>query len=300
MTLIAESDLNDAVMVTPRPQGYGLQAQWDDDVHHCLHALLSGERHGYYGDFGAVSALAKALTNAFFHDGTYSSFRGRNHGKQVDRAQVPGYRFVAFLQDHDQVGNRAAGDRLSEITPPALLKVGAVLLLTSPFTPMLWMGEEWAASTRWPFFSSHPEPELGEAVAKGRLEEFAKHDWDLSQVVDPQDPKTFTSAKLVWSELAEPAHAEMLETYRVLLRLRREIPDLADARLNRVETEYDDDERWLVVHRGAYAVLANFGDAPRTLKVSAAKQIYATDDSVRISPEEVELPPQSAVIVLKV
>ncbi len=297
LTLIAESDLNDPIMVTPRPHGYGIQAQWDDDVHHCLHTLLSGERDGYYGDFGTVSALAKALTRAFFHDGTYSSFRGRNHGKPVDRSSVPGYRFVACLQDHDQVGNRAAGDRLSEIASPDLLKVGATLLLTSPFTPMLWMGEEWAASTRWPFFTSHPEPELGEAVAKGRLEEFSKHGWDLSQVVDPQDPKAFASAKLAWAETTEPAHAEILQTYRLLLRLRREIPELADPRLNLVEADFDDDERWIVVHRGAYRVLANFGAQTRAFKVGAAELIYATNDGARVDDSGAELPAQSAAIV---
>ena len=296
-TLIAESDLNDPIMITPRPQGYGLQAQWDDDVHHCLHTLLSGERDGYYADFGAVSALAKTLTNAFFHDGTYSSFRGRDHGKTVDRSTVPGYRFVAFLQDHDQVGNRAAGDRLSAITPSSLLKVGAVLLLTAPFTPMLWMGEEWSASTPWPFFTSHPEPDLGEAVRKGRLEEFAKHGWDMSKVADPQDPKTFASAKLLWAELGDPGHAEMLETYRTLLRLRREIPDLADPALDRIDTEFDDDERWLIVHRGAYRVLANFAAEPRAFTLPSAQLVYASDEAVRTNANDVQLPPRSAAIV---
>jgi len=141
LPLIAESDLNDPKLITPQTEGgYGLDAQWDDDVHHVLHAMLSGERHGYYSDFGSLPSLAKVLTRAFFHDGTYSSFRGRTHGKPVDRERTPGWRFVAFLQDHDQVGNRAAGNRLSELVSPGLLGVGATLLLTSPFTPMLWMG----------------------------------------------------------------------------------------------------------------------------------------------------------------
>lgn len=163
LTLIAESDLNDPVMITERSAGgYGLDAQWDDDVHHQLHALLTGERQGYYADFGTLPGLAKVLTRAFFHDGTHSAFRGREHGRPVNRATTPGYRFVAFLQDHDQVGNRAAGERLATLTSPGLLRVGALLLLTSPFTPMLWMGEEWAARTPWQFFTSHPEPELAE------------------------------------------------------------------------------------------------------------------------------------------
>jgi maltooligosyltrehalose trehalohydrolase len=169
LSLIAESDLNDEIMFRPRGQGgYGLDAQWDDDVHHALHALLSGERQGYYADFGSLACLAKVFTRAFFHDGTYSSFRGGPHGKPIDPRTTSGERFVVCLQNHDQVGNRAAGDRLSEIMPRGLLEVGAVLLLTSPFIPMLWMGEEWAASTRWPFFASHPEPELAEMTGKGR------------------------------------------------------------------------------------------------------------------------------------
>ncbi|HEY0870363.1 MAG TPA: malto-oligosyltrehalose trehalohydrolase, partial [Acidothermaceae bacterium] len=210
LTLVAESDLNDPVMVTPRALGgYGLDAQWDDDVHHCLHALLSGERHGYYADFGSLAAVAKVMSRAFFHDGTYSSFRGRTHGKLVDREAIPGYRFVVCLQNHDQVGNRAAGDRLTDIVDPDLLKVGAVLLLTSPFTPLLWMGEEWGATTRWPYFTSHPEPELAEAVHHGRIEEFRGHGWDLSTVPNPQDLATFHSAKLDWAEREAPGHADM-------------------------------------------------------------------------------------------
>ena len=166
LTLIAESDLNDARLITSRDaRGYGLTAQWDDDVHHSLHAVLTGERQGYYDDFGDLSGLAKVWQEAFFHAGTYSTFRERRHGRPVDRATTPGYRFVAYLQDHDQIGNRADGDRLTATLSPALLRVAAVLLFTSPFTPMLFMGEEWAASTPWQFFTSHPEPELGAAVA---------------------------------------------------------------------------------------------------------------------------------------
>ena len=132
-------------------------------MHHALHSALTGETQGYYCDFGSLEVLAKVFTRAFLHDGTYSTFRKRDHGRQVDRELTPGRQFVAALQNHDQVGNRAVGDRLPELTTPGLLRVGAVLLLTSPFTPMLWMGEEWAASTRWPFFTSHPEPELARA-----------------------------------------------------------------------------------------------------------------------------------------
>ncbi len=278
LVLIAESDLNDPVMFTSRDQGgYGLDGQWDDDVHHALHALLSGERQGYYADFGSLSVLAKVMTRAFFHDGTYSSFRGRNHGRPVDTEQTPGYRFVACLQNHDQVGNRAAGDRLPRVTSPEMLKVGATLLLTSPFTPMLWMGEEWAAGTPWPFFTSHPEPEMAEATHRGRIEEFADHGWDVTDVVNPQDPAAFTSATLRWSERDEPGHREILALYRTLLTLRREHPDLADPRLNNVMVDFDEQAQWIVIHRGGFDVLANLADYAQPLPVLAGEVLFSTE-----------------------
>jgi maltooligosyltrehalose trehalohydrolase len=300
LVLLAESDLNDPIMFTDREQGgYGLDGQWDDDVHHALHALLSGEKQAYYSDFGSLSGLAKVLTKAFFHDGTYSSFRGRSHGKPVDVAATPGYRFVVSLQNHDQVGNRAGGDRLSQITSPAMLKVGATLLLTSPFTPMLWMGEEWAASTPWPFFTSHPEPALAEATAAGRIREFAEHGWDAADVVDPQDPAAFTDAKLRWDERDEPAHAGMLEVYRRLLRLRRAEPDLADPRLDRVEVDFDEDERWVIVHRGTFDVLANLADHAQELP-AAGEIVFGTEPGLHAQDARgprMVLPATSACIV---
>ncbi|MCW2524086.1 MAG: malto-oligosyltrehalose trehalohydrolase [Frankiales bacterium] len=298
LTLIAESDLNDPVMITPLAEhGYGMDAQWDDDVHHSLHALLTGERQGYYDDFGSLAGLAKVLTRAFFHDGTYSSFRKRPHGKPVDRSRTPGYRFVAFLQDHDQVGNRAIGDRLPEITSPALLRVGALLLLTSPFTPMLWMGEEWAASTRWPFFTSHPEPELAKATAEGRVAEFAEHGWDVSQMIDPQDPQAFRQAKLRWDELEQTEHAQMLDLYRRLLRLRREHPDLANPRLDEVRVDFDEQARWMVIHRGRLAVAVNLAEQAQTVLTPPGAILIATDDAAASGPDGVRLPAQSAAVL---
>jgi maltooligosyltrehalose trehalohydrolase len=297
LLLLAESDLNDPIMFTDRSGGgYGLDGQWSDDMHHALHALLSGEQQAYYGDFGSLSALAKVLTRAFFHDGTYSSFRGRNHGKPVDTEHTPGYRFVVCLQNHDQVGNRAAGDRLPQITAPGMLKVGATLLLTSPFTPMLWMGEEWAASTPWPFFTSHPEPELAEATTSGRIEEFAEHGWDAGDVVSPQDPATFTSAKLLWREKDEPGHAQILALYRELLRLRRECPDLADSRLDRVEVDFDESAKWIIVHRGAFDVLANLADHAQPLPASG-DVLFGTEPGLEAEGLQITLPARSAAII---
>jgi len=298
LVLIAESDLNDPIMVTDRGEGgYGLDGQWDDDVHHALHALLTGERQGYYGDFGSLSALAKVLTRAFFHDGTYSSFRGRDHGKPVDGEHTPGYRFVACLQNHDQVGNRAAGDRLPQIAPPGMLRVGATLLLTSPFTPMLFMGEEWAASTPWPFFTSHPEPELAEVTATGRIKEFANHGWDIGEVVNPQDPAAFMGAKLRWSERDEPEHADMLALYRRLLRLRREHPDLADPRLSLVTVDFDEDAQWVIVHRGAFRVLANLADQAQLLPCASGDVLFSTEPGLYADGRQITLPARSACII---
>jgi maltooligosyltrehalose trehalohydrolase len=298
LVLLAESDLNDPIMFTDRTKGgYGLDGQWSDDVHHAFHALLSGEQQAYYSDFGSLSVLAKVLTRAFFHDGTYSSFRGRNHGKPVDTEHTPGYRFVVCLQNHDQVGNRAAGDRLPQIAPPGMLKVGATLLLTSPFTPMLWMGEEWAASTPWPFFTSHPEPELAEATASGRIDEFAAYGWNADDVVSPQDPASFTGAKLRWSERDEPEHADILTLYRQLLRLRREQPDLADSRLDRVEVDFDEDAKWIIVHRGAFDVLANLADHAQPLPAAPGDVLFGTEPGLATEGLQITLPARSAAII---
>ena len=303
LTLIAESDLNDPRLVRSRDAGgYGLTAQWDDDVHHSLHAVLTGERQGYYADFGSLAVLAKAYTGAFVHDGSWSSFRGRMHGRRVNRDDTPAYRFVAFLQDHDQVGNRALGDRLSgepDPLPPALLKVGAVLLLTSPFTPMLWMGEEWGASTPWQFFTSHPEPELAAAVAAGRREEFAEHGWATDDVPDPQDPATFERSKLAWSELDDDKHADVLDFYRRVLQLRRSRPELSDPRLDLVEVAYDDEARWLVVHRGPLRVAVNLGAQRQEVPLDGTPMgvLLASGPGFVYRPGGIELEPASAAIV---
>ena len=168
LTLIAESDLNDPLLVTPREAGgYGLDAQWSDDFHHAVHVALTGETHGYYADFAPLGALAKVCERGFFHDGTWSSFRGRDHGVPIDTAAMPTWRLVVCSQNHDQIGNRAAGDRLTATLDDDQLACAALLTLAGPFTPMLFQGEEWAASTPFWFFTSHPEPELGAVTADG-------------------------------------------------------------------------------------------------------------------------------------
>ncbi len=297
LSLIAESDLNDARLVTAREAGgYGLSAQWDDDVHHALHTALTGERQGYYGDFGSLDTLATVLRAAFFHAGTYSTFRRRVHGRPVDVARLPGYRFVVFLQNHDQIGNRATGDRLPATLSDRLLKVGAVLLLTGPFTPMLFMGEEWAAGTPWQFFTSHPEPELAAAVGNGRRAEFAEHGWAGADVPDPQEPQTFERSKLDWAERDSAPHAAMLAFYRELIALRRARPGLTDPRLSQVAVSVHGDTLRMV--RGDCLVLANFGTEPSTVELGGgATVLLATDPAVTLGPATVTLPPTSAAIL---
>ena len=263
LTLIAESDLNDPVMFTPREgEGYGLSGQWSDDFHHAVHVALTGETTGYYADFEPISALAKVLTEGFFHNGTWSSFREKTHGRPIDTEHTSSWRLVVANQNHDQIGNRATGDRLSASLTDGQLAIAAVLTLLGPFTPMLFMGEEWAASTPWQFFTSHPEPELGEATAKGRIAEFAKMGWDESVVPDPQDPATFENSKLDWSEAESGRHAALLRLYRALASLRHETPEFTDPRFGETSVRFDEAARWFELRRGAVSILINFTSTP--------------------------------------
>lgn len=300
LTLIAESDLNDPKLITSREAaGYGLTAQWSDDFHHVVHVALTGENDGYYSDFGSMGAIAKVLTSGFFHDGSFSTFRGRTHGRSVDVHLTPAYRFVVFAQDHDQIGNRAIGDRLTAQLSQARLSIAAVLLLTSPFTPMLFMGEEWAASTPWQFFTSHPEPELGEATAKGRISEFARMGWDPAVVPDPQQESSFSASKLDWTEPGSGLHADMLGLYRQLAKLRRDRADLTDPRLHRVRTSHDDDERWLTITRGDVRILVNLADTPRRVPLPGGPGpiLLATTPGTVFDAGAAELPANSAVVI---
>jgi maltooligosyltrehalose trehalohydrolase len=301
LALIAESDRNDPLTVTARAAGgQGLTASWDDDVHHALHTLLSGERQGYYVDFGSLECLAHVLTSVFWHDGRYSPFRGRTHGAPVNRAHTPGHRFVVCLQNHDQVGNRAVGDRLSASVSEGRLRIGAALLLTGPFSPLLFMGEEWAADTPWQYFTDHGEPELAAAVRDGRRAEFAGHGWTAEQVPDPQDPATVAASRLDWAELEKEPHTGMLAWYRALLTLRRTRPELTDPRLDRVAVSYDEAAQWLVLHRGRLRVVVNLAAEAQEVPVDRAVRTVLLTSAMRMtaaSPAALRLPPESVAIV---
>jgi maltooligosyltrehalose trehalohydrolase len=266
LSLVAESDLNDPRMITPRDHyGLGITAQWDDDIHHAIHTAVSGERQGYYADFGSLATLADTLRRGFFHAGTYSSFRRRRHGRPLDIKAIPASRLLAYTCTHDQVGNRALGDRPSQHLSGGQQAIKAALVLGSPYTAMLFMGEEWGASTPFQFFSSHPEPELARATAEGRKAEFAEHGWDADDIPDPQDPQTFQRSKLNWGEVDSGEHARLLGFYRDLITLRHREPDLADPWLEHLTVDYDEEQRWITLSRGQFRIACNLGDQPVTV-----------------------------------
>ena len=285
LTLIAESDLNDPIMIAPRGSGgYGIDAQWVDDWHHAVHVALTGETAGYYADFADPQALPKTWHGGFYHDGTWSSFRGKNWGAPVP-AGVPSWRFVEFAQDHDQIGNRAAGDRLSQTLSIARLQVAAVLTMTAPGTPMLFMGEEWGASTPWQFFTSHPEPELAEATRKGRTAEFAAMGWDDSLVPDPNDPATFERSKLDWAEASEGDHLRLLEGYRALARLRRERPELTGPDRAGQTGEHVGPGRW-VLRRGEASVYVNLSGEAWDVEIGDGQEVWVATTTAHDGPVE--------------
>lgn len=269
LSLIAESDLNDPRLITPRDHGgYGMTGQWDDDIHHAIHAAVSGERQGYYSDFGTLETLAITLRNGYFHAATYSSFRGRRHGRPLDKSLIPATRLTAYTCTHDQVGNRAVGDRPSQNLDFGQLAVKAALALGSPYTAMLFMGEEWGSSRPFQFFTSHPEPELARATAEGRKTEFAHHGWDANEIPDPQDPETFLRSKLDWNEATAGEHAQLWQVYQQLIALRHNEPDLADPWLPHLTVDYDEDQQWLVMRRGSLHIACNIGAEPVDVPVS--------------------------------
>ncbi len=300
LVLVAESDANDPRLVTSREAGgYGFTAQWSDDFHHAVHAAITGERLGYYCDFGSLAALAKAYTRVFVHDGTWSAFRGRSHGRQVDVFRLPAHRFLGYLQDHDQVGNRATGDRISATLPAGLLKVGAGLVLTGPYTPMLFMGEEWGADTPWQYFTDHTDPGLARAVADGRKAGFEALGWSPDDVPDPQDEATFIRSKLDWAQPAREPYRAMLAWYRELIALRRARPELTDPRLDRVAADYDEDARWLIVRRGALRIVANLGAGTHRLPLGqpGVAVLAASRTGIAIQDEFVTIPPAAFAVI---
>jgi maltooligosyltrehalose trehalohydrolase len=299
--LIAESDRNDPRTVTPRALGgLGIDAQWDDDVHHALHVWLTGDTGGYYADFAEPGALHAVLDGAFLHAGTWSTFRGRTHGRPVDRSRVEPWRFVVSLQTHDQVGNRAFGERLGHLVDDlGRAAAGAALVLASPFTPMLFMGEEWGASTPWQFFSSFPDPGLGRAVTEGRRAEMSAHSDEFGgdDVPDPQDPATRGRSVLGWAEREEPPHDRLLRWYAALLHLRAREPALAACTWDGYGVRTSSEDVWAVLARQDLRVVAARAAAEVVLDSPADQVLLAWDDDVEVQGSTVRLARAGAVVV---
>ena len=342
--LIAESDLNDPRTTAPRTaNGHGVHAQWNDDFHHALHTALSGESHGYYADFAQpqaqaqpqpqpqataqpqaqaqpqpqpqaqaqaqaqdvpLAALAKTLTSAFFHDGTYSTFRGRRHGRPVrPESATPAHRFLAYAQTHDQIGNRALGERLSALVDPGLLACAAALVLLAPGTPMLFMGEEWGAGTPWQYFTDHQDPELAEAVRQGRRREFAAHGWPAERVPDPQDPATRARSCLDWSEPGRAPHRELLEWHRTLISLRHAHPVLAHLPLGDARVTLAPEgsgERWLLLRNGPLHLAVSLApDRTALIPLPTPHTVLLTawDPAARLDGATLSLPPYAAAVL---
>jgi maltooligosyltrehalose trehalohydrolase len=295
--LIAENDLNDPRVVTSIDGGgYGLAAQWNDDFHHALHAALTGERLGYYADFGKLEHIAKALKSVYVYDGCESRFRQRTQGRMVQGLSA--HRFVGFLQNHDQVGNRAKGDRSGRLLSIHQLKIGAALVLCAPFVPLLFQGEEFGASSPFLYFTDHGDPELAAAVSKGRRQEFAQFGWDPEDIPDPQEPSSFEASKLDWSELEHHPHEELLRWYRTLIALRQSTPGLRDGSLERIEVEFNELERWLVLYRRPIAVVCNFADRRLRLALKyACRPILSSDPTAALHDHAVDLAGESVVIL---
>jgi maltooligosyltrehalose trehalohydrolase len=265
LALVAESDLNDPRIIRPREiGGYGMHAQWSDDFHHALHCVLTGERAGYYRDFGSLADLAKALQRVFVYDGRYSAFRRRRHGRPP--SGLSGHSFLAYLQTHDQIGNRAKGERSSHLMNGGRLKIAAALVLTAPFIPTLFQGEEWGATSPFLYFTDHEDHELGRNVTQGRRREFAAFGWNPEEIPDPQAVETFERSKLKWSEHEAEPHAGLLAWHRRLIELRQKMPSLSDGRLDKVGVSFDENGKWLVVKRGPVVVACNLNQVTQRVR----------------------------------
>jgi maltooligosyltrehalose trehalohydrolase len=295
--LIAESDLNDPRIVKAEEAGgYGLDAQWSDDFHHALFSVISGERTGYYADFGSLAQLAKSLRCVFVYDGNYSEYRGRNHGRQV--VGLSGHRFIGFVQNHDQVGNRAQGERVSHEAGPGRAKIAAALVLTGPFVPMLFQGEEFGASAPFLYFTDYDDPELGRMISEGRKKEFEAFGWAPEQIPDPQDEQTFLQSKLNWAELTEQPHRSLLQWHKDLISLRRNQGQLTDGNLNAVNVRFDEEAQWLLLERGNLRIACNLGKAPVKVEVgNGAQVLLASDDSIALTGANIKLGPDSVAVL---
>ena len=298
LVVIAESDLNDPRIVTPREAGgLGMDAQWSDDFHHALFTLLSpGPAEGYYADFGSLAQLAKAMESTYVYDGSYSTYRHRVHGRPAGRLSQ--HRFLGYIQNHDQVGNRAMGDRISSIAGLGRAKIAAAVVLMSPFIPMVFQGEEWAASSPFQYFADHDDPEMARSVSEGRKKELSAFGRDPASIPDPECKETFERSRLKWEEVSLGEHREMLAWYRELIRLRRSTACLNDGEPGNTKVFYDQQEKWFRMERGSISVICNLGDAEHTFRVpEGSRALLASSEAVSMTNESVTLVPDTIAVL---
>jgi maltooligosyltrehalose trehalohydrolase len=298
LVLIAESDLNDPRVVTSRDWGgFGMDAQWSDDFHHALFAVLSRERPaGYYSDFGSLAQLAKAMERTFVYDGIFSPHRNRIHGRPA--RNLSQHRFLGFIQNHDQVGNRAVGDRISQSAGIDRAKIAAALVLLGPFVPMLFQGEEWASTSPFLYFADHQDQELARQVSEGRRREFQSFGWNPATIPDPESREAFERSKLKWDELTGPAHAAMLDWYRELITLRRSSESLNNGDPGNTQVTYSEEQKWLCVVRGTVVIACNLGSSPRSFPLErGAKLLLASRAGFLVEDDSVTLPPDAVAVL---
>jgi maltooligosyltrehalose trehalohydrolase len=296
LVLIAESDLNDPRLVHPASRGgYALDAHWVDDFHHAIHRYFTGETDGYYADFQGLPDIAAALRDGYVYQGQYSLHRKRRHGRSP--VGVMPHQLVVCAQNHDQIGNRAQGERLSMLLKMPQLKAVAALTILSPFVPLLFQGEEWGAQTPFLYFTDHQDPELGRLVAEGRSKEFSAFRWQ-GAVPNPQDLETFMRSKLNWEELAEPSHAALASWYRALIRLRRDkvvTPRESGVKPDKAATNFDARAEWLTfVHNGVLVVF-NFSGRAQRVPLPPGDWTLVLASESQVTPQA-ELPAYSTII----
>jgi maltooligosyltrehalose trehalohydrolase len=301
LVLIAESDSNDPRIVRPwEIGGFGLDAQWSDDIHHALHAMLTGENEGYYSDFGSLADLGTAMTRPFVYAGRHSGHRQRRHGRAP--LGISASKFIAYLQNHDQLGNRAQGERLSHLVNPDRAKIGAALILLSPYVPMLFQGEEWGASAPFQYFVDfRREPELAQAVVEGRQREFSAFGWKAEDVANPTDVETFLRSKIDWSEIFREPHGEILTWHAALIKLRGQVSAFTDGRLDCVSVHFDEQREWLSIQRGPVFILCNFAQEQQVIELPQASLTRVLLTSKRTSEpyaDSIRLPAESVAICM--
>jgi maltooligosyltrehalose trehalohydrolase len=296
LIVTGESTENDPRVIRPREAGgHGFDAMWSEDFEHVFHTALTNDMGGYYEGYHGLCDMRRVL-RGFVYEGRYLPYVHKHYGKPL--YELSGHRLIAYVQSHDHVGNRAEGERLEHLVGAARARLAAALLFAAPYTPMLFMGEEWAASTPFTYFADHSDPELRKSVSEGRCKEFAALISDPDCVPDPHAVETFNRSKLNWGELDEPEHKRMLDWHRALIRLRRRFPSLTDGKREHVEVEVDVDAEHLVMRRGAVVLACNFSEEPRDIPLQgfgALEVLLASEPEAALDGAVVRLPPLSAL-----